>query len=52
MQDFTDLLYTTIPQLKDSNELCIKRDASDLENMQRLQPANPTLLILFENIVT
>ncbi|KAH3872268.1 hypothetical protein DPMN_035483 [Dreissena polymorpha] len=34
MQDFTDLTYTTSPQLKDSTEACIKWDSSDLEKMQ------------------
>ncbi|KAH3828015.1 hypothetical protein DPMN_129964 [Dreissena polymorpha] len=34
MHDFTKLAYTTSPQHKDSTEMRIKRDASDLEEMQ------------------
>ncbi|KAH3846460.1 hypothetical protein DPMN_088761 [Dreissena polymorpha] len=34
MQDFTELAYTTSPQHKDSTEVRIKRDASDLKKMQ------------------
>ena len=34
MQDFTDLTYTTIPQHKDSTEVCINADSSDIEKMQ------------------
>ncbi|KAH3720945.1 hypothetical protein DPMN_063857 [Dreissena polymorpha] len=34
MQDFTDLIFTTSPQHKDSIEACIKGDSSDLEKMQ------------------
>ncbi|KAH3880131.1 hypothetical protein DPMN_004044 [Dreissena polymorpha] len=33
MQEFTDLVYTSSPQHKDSTEVCIKRDVSDLEKM-------------------
>ncbi|KAH3704327.1 hypothetical protein DPMN_079383 [Dreissena polymorpha] len=34
MQDFTELIFTTSRQHKDSNEACIKGDSSDLEQMQ------------------
>ncbi|KAH3788295.1 hypothetical protein DPMN_166431 [Dreissena polymorpha] len=34
IHDFTELAYTTGPQHKDSTEVRIKRDASDLEKMQ------------------
>ncbi|KAH3856867.1 hypothetical protein DPMN_099462 [Dreissena polymorpha] len=34
MQDFTDLADTTSLQHKNSTEVCIKGDSSDLEKMQ------------------
>ncbi|KAH3752925.1 hypothetical protein DPMN_187551 [Dreissena polymorpha] len=34
MQDYTDLTDTTSPQHKNSTEVCIKADSSDLEKMQ------------------
>ena len=42
MQDFTDLIYTTSPQHKDSTGARIKRDASDLEKIQiKLSTCSP-----------
>ncbi|KAH3810247.1 hypothetical protein DPMN_138637 [Dreissena polymorpha] len=43
MHDFTELAYTTSPQHKDSTEVRIKRDASDLEKMQTQMPICSTL---------
>ncbi|KAH3801530.1 hypothetical protein DPMN_155183 [Dreissena polymorpha] len=34
MQNFTDQTYATNAQHKDSTEVCINEDASDLEKMQ------------------
>ncbi|KAH3818309.1 hypothetical protein DPMN_119913 [Dreissena polymorpha] len=34
MQDFTDLTDTTSPQHKNSTEVCINGDSSDLKKMQ------------------
>jgi len=56
MQDFTDLTYTTIPQHKDSTEVCIKADSS-IEKMQTeittCSPytSNPTLRNMVNGIV-
>ncbi|XP_052233279.1 uncharacterized protein LOC127846144 [Dreissena polymorpha] len=57
MQEFTDLVYTTSPQHKESTEARIKRDASDLEKMQTnitsCSPytADPTLRNIVNGIV-
>ena len=42
MQDFTNLAYATSAQRKDSTELRIKRDASDLEKIRtKLEACSP-----------
>ena len=53
MQDFTNLTYTTSPQHKDSTEVRIKRDASDLENIRiKLAACSPfTSLPTLSNFV-
>ena len=54
IQDFTNLIYTTSAQHKDSTEARINRDASDLEKFgQSLKPAHPSHLIpLWETLST
>ena len=57
MQDYTDLAYTTSPQHKESTEVHIKRDASDLEKMHTKittcspYTADPTLRNIVNGIV-
>ncbi|KAH3710742.1 hypothetical protein DPMN_070236 [Dreissena polymorpha] len=53
MQDFTELAYTINPKHKDSTEVLIKGDASDLEKMQtKITNCSPyTAYPLLKNIV-